>query len=193
MISFDSDWSLFLDRDGVINKKRENDYVKCWEEFFFIPGSVEAIASFSKKFNFIGLVTNQKGVGLGLMTELDLNDIHLNMLKATQKSGGRIDEIFYCTDVDDNSNNRKPKIGMAIKAKNKFPRIDFTKSIMVGDQLSDMEFGRNAGMINVFLGISDFKVDFPSSLIDYQFENLFDFSLSLPNLTADKSTHQIEK
>ena len=192
MINIDSDWSLFLDRDGVINKKRENDYVKCLDEFLFIPGSIEAIASFSKNFSFIGLVTNQKGVGLGLMTEQDLYDIHFNMHKEIQKSGGRIDEIFYCTDVDDNSNNRKPKTGMALQAKNKFPRIDFTKSIMVGDQLSDMEFGRNAGMINVFLGISDFKVDFPSSFIYYQFENLLDFSLSLPTLIVDKSSYKIE-
>ena len=180
--NIDTNWTLFLDRDGVINEKRHNDYVKRWEEFKFIPGSIAAITSLSTIFSFIGVVTNQRGVGLGLMTEYDLKDIHLNMQMALQKSGGRIDEIFYCTDVDDNSNNRKPKIGMALQAKHKFPNIDFAKSIMVGDQLSDMEFGRNTGMINVFLGLSATKIDLPSSLIDYQFENLFDFSMAFPGL-----------
>ncbi len=180
--NIDRSWSLFLDRDGVINEKIESDYVKRWEEFRFIPGSIAAIASLSTIFSFIGIVTNQRGVGLGLMKEFDLKDIHLNMHLAIQKRGGRIDEIFYCADVNYDSNNRKPKTGMALQAKNKFPKIDFTKSIMVGDQLSDMEFGRNAGMVNIFLGLSDIKVDLPSSLIDYKFENLFDFSLALPSL-----------
>ena len=187
MIKIDSNWSIFLDRDGVINEKRDNDYVKCWEEFKFIPGSIEAIANFSTIFSFIGVVTNQRGVGRGLMKEFDLKNIHLNMLMEIQKSGGKIDEIFYCTDVDNNSNNRKPKIGMALQAKLKFPKIDFAKSIMVGDQFTDMEFGRNAGMINVFTGLTNSKVDFPSYLIDYQFQDLFDFSSALPNLNIARS------
>jgi histidinol-phosphate phosphatase family protein len=182
MTKFDSSWSIFLDRDGVINEKRENDYVKCWEEFKFIPGSIDAIKSFTNIFSFIGVITNQRGVGLGLMSENDLKGIHLNMIKEIQKSGGKIDEIFYCIDVDKDSDNRKPKIGMALQAKLKFPRIDFAKSIMVGDQLSDMEFGRSAGMINVFLGLPNNKVILQSSLIDYKFENIFDFSLALKNL-----------
>ena len=192
MIKIDSDWSLFLDRDGVINEKRNNDYVKTWDEFKFIPRSIEAIASFSTFFSFIAIVTNQRGVGLGLMTEDKLKEVHLNMLKEIQKSGGKIDEIFYCTDINDDSNNRKPKIGMALQAKIKFPSIDFAKSIMVGDQLSDMEFGRKVGMINVYIGLSINKIDLPSCLIDYQFKNLFDFSLALPNLNTASSLMHLE-
>ena len=100
MIKIDSNWCIFLDRDGVINEKRDNDYVKCWEEFKFIPGSIEAIANFSNIFSFIGVVTNQRGVGLGLMKEFDLENVHLNMLEEIQKSGGKIDGIFYCIDVE---------------------------------------------------------------------------------------------
>ena len=185
-IKIESDWSLFLDRDGVVNEKKENDYVKSWEEFKFIPGSIEAIANFSNIFSFIGVVTNQRGVGRGLMKEFDLKNIHLNMLMEIQKSGGRIDEIFYCTDVDNNSSSRKPKIGMALQAKLKFPLIDFAKSIMAGDQLSDMEFGRNAGMVNVFIGKSSIKNSKTQSLIDYQFESLLSFSKALINKPVDK-------
>lgn len=186
MIKIDSNWCIFLDRDGVINEKRDNDYVKCWEEFKFIPGSIEAIANFSNIFSFIGVVTNQRGVGLGLMKEFDLENVHLNMLEEIQKSGGKIDGIFYCIDVDSNSNNRKPQIGMALQAKNKFPIIDFTKSIMVGDQFSDMEFGRNAGMINVFIGKDSIRNSKTQSLVDYQFENLFNFSLALTIQSSGK-------
>ena len=65
MFSFkiDKTWTLFLDRDGVINVKRDNDYVKNWEEFVFINGSIKAISRLTKVFGRIIIVTNQRGVG----------------------------------------------------------------------------------------------------------------------------------
>ena len=91
----DKNWTLFLDRDGVINKKRENDYVKTWREFSFIDGALEAISRLSNIFGKIIVVTNQRGVGKGIMTELQLLSIHDKLTKAVNQSAGRIDKIYY--------------------------------------------------------------------------------------------------
>ena len=137
----DTSWSLFLDRDGVINKKLEDDYVKSWDEFSFKVGTLEALAELRKVFGHIFIVTNQRGVGLGKMTEEVLNEIHSNMLFEIEEASGKIDKVYYCVDTDNNSPYRKPNIGMGLMAKQDFPEIDFSKSIMVGDSISDMEFG----------------------------------------------------
>ena len=151
-IYFDNSWSLFLDRDGVINEKLENDYVKCWAEFKFKDGALEAIAGLGQIFGRVIVVTNQRGVGLGCMTEEILNKIHDNMLAKVVSVSGRIDKVYYCTGVDDSSKCRKPNIGMGLRAKKDFPEIEFSKSIIVGDSISDIEFGNNIGMKTVFIG-----------------------------------------
>jgi histidinol-phosphate phosphatase family protein len=125
---------------------RVNDYVKDWSEFEFMPGILKALASWSAQFKYIIIVTNQRGIGRGLMTEEDLTDIHRRMVAEISKNGGRIDRIYYCADVDVDNPDRKPNIGMALKAKADFPDIDFSKSVMVGDSDSDMEFGIKSGM-----------------------------------------------
>jgi histidinol-phosphate phosphatase family protein len=138
--------TLFLDRDGVINKHRPSDYVKDWNEFEFIPGILEELSLFSNYFRYIIVVTNQRGVGKGLMTEEKLNEIHRKMIAVVAEHGGRIDKIYYCTALSDTDPNRKPNTGMALQAKQDFPDIDFSKSVMVGDSESDKIFAQNAGM-----------------------------------------------
>jgi len=145
-IKFDKSWSLFLDRDGVINEKIENNYIKNWSEFSFTYKARESLAILSTFFNKIFIVTNQRGVGKGLMTEKDLILIHKKMLKSIKAKSGRIDNIYYCIDILDSSEFRKPNIGMALKAKTDFPSIDFRKSVMVGDSETDMIFGKTLGM-----------------------------------------------
>jgi D-glycero-D-manno-heptose 1,7-bisphosphate phosphatase len=142
-----TDWTLFLDRDGVINKKIDNNYVKNWESFEFLPGVYEALEIFSRVFERIIIVTNQRGVGFGLMSKNTLDDIHLKMTKKIIENGGRIDSVFICTETDDSSICRKPNVGMAIQAKLRYPEIDFLKSIMIGDSNSDVLFGRKLGMV----------------------------------------------
>ena len=150
--NIDKSWSLFLDRDGVINKKRDNDYVKSIEELELLPGALSAISVLSKYFGKIFIVTNQQGIGKELMTEEDLALIHQHLISQIQENGGRIDGVYHAPHlVAENSEMRKPKIGMAVKAKQEFPAVDFKKSIMVGDSKSDMEFGKNAGMTNVMI------------------------------------------
>ncbi|MGB1248951.1 MAG: D-glycero-alpha-D-manno-heptose-1,7-bisphosphate 7-phosphatase [Chitinophagales bacterium] len=146
-LSIDESWTLFLDRDGVINRKLEGDYVKTWEEFEFLPDVQRTIRYLSAFFGRVVVVTNQQGVGKELMTKHDLHDIHDKMLAAIEEEGGSIDRVYYCPDLEeDESPCRKPEIGMAMWAKRDFPEIDFSKSIMIGDSMTDLQFGANLGM-----------------------------------------------
>ncbi len=174
-IKFDKTWTLFLDRDGVINKKRKNNYVKTWDEFSFIEGSVKAVTWLSKIFGKIIVVTNQRGVGRGLMTEFDLITIHKCMTDEIEKESGRIDKIYYCTDILDTSDCRKPNTGMAAKAKFDFPDIDFKKSVIVGDSFSDMLFGEKLGMKRVLISVLD-EFKGRSKDFDNSFPSLYHFS-----------------
>lgn len=180
-IKIDKTWSLFLDRDGVINLHYPNDYVKKWDEFYFLEGVLESLKTISNRFRRILIVTNQQGVGKGLMSEDDLKFIHAEMLKEVRKYGGRIHMIYAATDIVANDfwQLRKPEIGMANRAKKDFPEIDFAKSIMVGDSITDMQFGKNAGMITVFVGDKKKLTKKDKLLIDDYCESLSDFASSL--------------
>lgn len=173
------DWTLFLDRDGVINVEKKEDYIRNWGEFEFYKESLEALPILANKFKTIVIVTNQKGIGKGLMTHEDLAFIHQNMVDKISQVGGRIDHIFYCPDLDNHSPNRKPQPGMAYQAKTKFPSIDFNKSIMVGNRSSDMHFGKNATLHTVFLATTHPETEFPNPLIDYRFDHLLTFAKSI--------------
>ena len=175
----DQTWTLFLDRDGVINHEKEMDYVYRYSEFVFYDGAREALKILSSYFGKIVLVTNQRGVGRGFMTEEDLLDIHQKMLADIQAAGGRIDEIFYCTAIDNEHPNRKPNPGMAHLAQKKFPLIDFKKSIVVGNNLSDMSFGRNAGMFTVHVRTTHPELKLPHEWIDLSFADLYAFAKAL--------------
>ncbi|MEM6801858.1 MAG: HAD family hydrolase [Bacteroidota bacterium] len=176
----DTSWTLFLDRDGVINVKRDNDYVKNWGEFIFLEGVLEALPIFAEKFGRIIVVTNQRGVGRKLMSIEDLEDVHRRMLEKIEGAGGRIDQIFYCPDLAENDTRgwRKPKAGMAFAAQEMFGEIEFQKSLIIGDSISDMEFGKNAGMHTVWLSNKDMALEH-KSLIDAKIETLIQYAQHL--------------
>ncbi|MBU1011983.1 MAG: HAD family hydrolase [Bacteroidetes bacterium] len=156
----DKSWTLFLDRDGVINRRIKDDYVKSIAEFVFLEKVPESLEKLTKLFGRIFIVTNQQGVGKGLINLSDLQIIHTFMLNEIEKAGGKIDQVFFCPELNEtNHPDRKPQIGMALKAKGEFPEIDFSKSIMVGDSISDIEFGKNAGMRTVFVSAKHKKND----------------------------------
>ncbi len=143
---------LFLDRDGVINKRKVDDYITKWEDFEFLPGVLEALEIFTKYFYRVIIVTNQQGIGKKIMTADELEFIHSKLKETVSKHRGRIDAIYYCPMLRDASNNcRKPNTSMAIQAQNQFPEINFAESIMIGDTSADMEFGKNAGMLRILL------------------------------------------
>lgn len=175
-LNINKSWTLFLDRDGVINKKLDNDYVKHWMDFEFLDGVLDAMKILNGKFGHIVVVTNQQGIGKGLYRTEDLELIHKNMLYEIDYLGGRIDKVYFSPYLNSaNHPTRKPGTGMGLAAKQDFPAIDFSKSIIVGDSMSDMEFGRALGMKTAF--ISEEKIT--NSKIDFNFPSLVEFSLSL--------------
>lgn len=180
-LTISNNWTLFIDRDGVINKEKKEQYILNYAEFEFYENAKKAFAIFNKYFGLIILVTNQRGVGRGLMQLKDLENIHNNMLHEIEEANGRIDKIYFCTDTDNNSPNRKPNAGMAFMAKRDFANINFSQSLMVGNKLSDMQFGRNAGVQTVFLSTTNPEVEFPNALIDYRFNDLYEFALAIEN------------
>jgi histidinol-phosphate phosphatase family protein len=171
----DQRWTLFLDRDGVINQEKENSYVFHYGEFVFYDQVKEALQICASVFGRIIIVTNQRGVGKGMMTAEDLQLIHDKMIAEIVLAGGRIDRIYYADSLRDDHPDRKPNPGMAFAAKNDFPEIDFSRALMVGNNLSDMEFGRNAGMYTVFLTTTDPDQPLPHDAIDLAFNSLYDF------------------
>jgi histidinol-phosphate phosphatase family protein len=146
----DASWTLFLDRDGVINERILSGYVTSSSEFRFTPGAPEAIARLSCLFKHVFVVTNQQGIAKGLMTEKQLQEIHIMMHNEVEKVGGKITQTYYAPGISSPDNQmRKPNPGMAYQAKRHFPEVDFTKSVMVGDTDSDMLFGQRLGMRTV--------------------------------------------
>jgi D-glycero-D-manno-heptose 1,7-bisphosphate phosphatase len=174
------DWTLFLDRDGVINRKIEGDYVKNWSQFEFIEGVIEGLRILRQIFGRIIIVTNQRGIGRGFMTEEDLKNIHDNMGRILKENGIIIDGIYYCPHDYEKEicNCRKPKPGLAYKAKADFPEIDFQRSFMVGDSLSDMEFGKALGMTTVFI-VRSSDAENPDGLVDFVFNSLLQLGIQL--------------
>ncbi len=177
--SIDKSWTLFLDRDGVINEDKVGSYIFNPDEFHFMKGAPDFFKKLTEKFGHIIVVTNQRGVGRGLMTEDDLTAIHEKMTTAIKAVGGKIDGIYYAPAIVNNDPIRKPNPGMAFKAKADFPAIDLSKSIMVGNKHSDMLFGKNAGMYTVFVASTNPEVPFPHPDIDLRFDLLEDFVKAL--------------
>lgn len=137
---------ILLDRDGVINKKsKRGDYVKKWDEFSFLPGSIEAIKLLNDKGYKIFIISNQPGIAKGKMTEEDLNLIHKKMQQELKSSGAKIDGIYCCPHGwDDGCNCRKPKPGLLFKVSREH-FFDLTKSIFIGDDKRDIEAGEKVG------------------------------------------------
>jgi histidinol-phosphate phosphatase family protein len=170
---------LFLDRDGVINIERPGDYVKNISEFTFTEKAPEAIAILTRKFRHLFVVTNQRGAGRGVMSINDLQKVHDYMLSEIERAGGKISGIYFCTDTDTSTINRKPNTGMAFQAQRDFPDIDFRQSVMVGNSKSDMEFGNKLGMYTVLVGDKYPEEHKIYKEIDAYYENLYKFAENL--------------
>jgi len=148
--NIDPTWCLFLDRDGVINKRKIGGYIQKIDEFHFLDKVPETIAQLSKHFLYIFVVTNQQGIGKKLMTANDLHKIHQYMMDKIATYGGNITKCYYAPNLNSENNMlRKPNTGMAKLAKQDYPEINFLKSIMVGDSDSDILFGQRMGMKTV--------------------------------------------
>jgi histidinol-phosphate phosphatase family protein len=171
-------WTLFLDRDGVINEKIPDNYVKNFNDFIFCGGFLDVFSRIVLKFDYIFIVTNQQGIGKKLMSVKDLEVIHDKMLYSINNAGGRIDKIYFCPHLKDaNCICRKPKPGMAYMAKKDFPGIDFCKSILVGDSIIDMEFGKNFGAKTILINNN---ANFDNA--DYKIINFYELEILIDSL-----------
>lgn len=161
-----------------MNDEKYEDYIHTWEEFKFYKGVKEAFEIFNKRLGVIVIITNQRGVAKGLTKIEDLHLIHNNMKAEIEAAGGRIDNIYVCTDME--SENRKPNPGMGLQAIKDFPEIDLSKSLMIGNTLSDMRFGRNLGVaINIFLPTTHKEVPLDHADIDLVFDDLISIAKAL--------------
>ena len=179
----DRRWTLFLDRDGVINQKKEADYVRHPDEFIFLPNVQDALALLSGLFSRIIVLTNQQGIGKGLMTENKLDAIHHYMRRQVREAGGRIDGVYHCPHLEsDNCDCRKPKAGLFLQAHRDFPGIDPSCCVMVGDAPSDIALANSQCWVSVGL------TDRPESLPGAQFYirqlvDLYELITNQPNHT----------
>jgi histidinol-phosphate phosphatase family protein len=148
----DSSWTLFIDRDGVINERRFDGYVLSKEDFVFKNEVLQVSKSLFSKFKYVILVTNQQCVGKGLIAMEDLDNIHEYMLDKLNQNSAHIDLILVAPELKGTQpEKRKPSPTLGYIAREKFGDINFSKSIMVGDTDSDIDFGRNLGMKTVLV------------------------------------------
>lgn len=164
--------ALFLDRDGVINIEKEGSYILNPSELHFYEGALEAIAKARQYFGRILVVTNQRGIGKGLMTETDLQSVHDTIQEALKGYGGSIDRFYHAPALHSDDPLRKPNTGMAELARQEFPEINFAGSVMIGNNYSDMQFGKRMGMKTIFLHTTNPPQKMPNEWIDEQYDSL---------------------
>ena len=152
LVQVDVSWTLFLDRDGVINERVFGGYILKYSDFQFKEGVLESSKELFDKFGRVIVVTNQQCVAKGLISQVDLASMHEKMVHEFQIAGAQLDRVYAALELKgDEPFMRKPHSKMAELAKGDFPEIDFSKSIMVGDTDGDLCFGENLGMKTVLI------------------------------------------
>lgn len=138
--------AIFFDRDGIVNRRMAGDYIRNAGEFELLPGIAQGLADLHAKGFRAVVITNQRGIALGLMSHADLAAVHERMQDELRSATGHVfDAIYYCPhDHADNCACRKPKPGMILQAGNDLD-IDLARSWMIGDTESDIEAGLAAG------------------------------------------------
>jgi D-glycero-D-manno-heptose 1,7-bisphosphate phosphatase len=171
--------TVFLDRDGVVNTKMpEGQYVTRWSEFCPLPGVVEAIAAMKRAGMRVIVVSNQRGIALGRFTEDNVRDIHSKFQQMLNAHGTSVDGFYFCPHDLAQCNCRKPLPGLFEQALTDHPGIRAETSVMIGDSISDMEFGRHLGMMTVFIHGDPARqkpgAEAAGALADMRAESLFD-------------------
>jgi histidinol-phosphate phosphatase family protein len=142
--------SVFVDRDGVIVRNRE-DYVKAWDEVELLPGAVDALARLSKSGRRVFVVTNQSAVGRGLISRDALDDIHARIADEVAELGGRIEAFIVCPHhPDENCDCRKPSPGLLVIARDRYG-VDLDRTVMIGDHETDLEAASRAGVDSILV------------------------------------------
>lgn len=135
----------------MINRRLPGDYVRAWEQFRFLPGARAGMRLLREAGYLLVVFTNQRGIARGLMSEADLAEVHRRMQEELARAGAAVDAIFHCPhDVDAACECRKPRPGMLAQALERFA-IDRSRSLVVGDALSDLEAGRAVGIPGILV------------------------------------------
>ena len=143
--------TIFLDRDGVINENLNNDYVKRWDEFKFLPKAKEAIKILTDADWSIIIISNQAGIGRGIVSAQAVEKINTRMIDEIERCGGKVKAVYYCPHrPDENCECRKPKPGMLLRAAREFG-IELSKSYLIGDSITDIQAGAQAGCTTVLV------------------------------------------
>jgi D-glycero-D-manno-heptose 1,7-bisphosphate phosphatase len=144
--------AIFIDRDGVVNRKApEGKYITCWKEVEFLPGVFDAVRRLNRAGYLVILITNQRAVAKNKLSEAKLREIHEKMLKAFEAKGALINAVYYCPhEIEVHCACRKPKPGMLLRAA-KEHSVDLAASWMLGDSVSDVLAGKAAGCRTVWL------------------------------------------
>jgi D-glycero-D-manno-heptose 1,7-bisphosphate phosphatase len=144
--------TVFLDRDGVLNEKMpEGGYVASRADFHVLPGVPEAIARLNSAGARVIVVSNQRGIALGLYTAAEVKAIHADFERLLKAHGAHIDAFFICPHDRGQCNCRKPLPGLFEQAQARFPGISAATSVMIGDTPADIEFGRRLDMATIFI------------------------------------------
>lgn len=153
--------AAFLDRDGTINLKApEGQYIEGPDELVLLPGAARAVRCLNDAGVRVVVVTNQRGIALGAMTESDLAAVHRRLAQLLDaQAGARLDGVLHCPHERGSCLCRKPAAGMLEQALRRWPDIDLGASWMVGDAASDIEAGRRAGTATVALSLDDVGAD----------------------------------
>jgi D-glycero-D-manno-heptose 1,7-bisphosphate phosphatase len=167
--------AIFFDRDGVINARILGGYVRHWNEFELLPGVIETLREVKRRGYLAIIITNQRGVGMGIMSEAQLHAVHEEMQRAMEREAGvKFDDIFFCTDADKSSTRRKPSPAMLLEAAEKW-NIDLANSWMIGDSMSDIEAGTRAGTKTAFL-VTQHSEEIPTATkIIHRLEEILSF------------------
>lgn len=144
--------TVFLDRDGVLNEKMpEGRYVESCGDLRVLAGVPEAIGRLNAAGLRVIVVSNQRGAALGLYTAADVVAIHAAFQSVLAAAGAHVDGFYFCPHDKCECNCRKPLPGMFELAVRDFPEVMAATSVMIGDSLSDIEFGKRLGMLTVFI------------------------------------------
>jgi len=187
--------TVFLDRDGVLNEKMpEGQYVRSWSEFHILQGVPEAIGRLNRAGLRVLVVSNQRGIALGRYTAEDVRAIHSEFQAVLNRRGARIDGFYFCPHDKSECNCRKPLPGLFEQAVADFPEVRAETCVMIGDSVSDIDFGRRLGMHTIFLEGDKSRrkpgADTERGLADWRFSSLPE---AVDALLEDSHDHSDER
>ena len=184
--------TVFLDRDGVINRHRPGDYVKCWDEFHFLPGARRAMAQLTAAGIRLLVVTNQACVGKGIVSWAMMQEIHARMMQEVASAGGWIDAVLCCPHLPDaRCDCRKPAPGLLRRAQEEYG-VDLSRAILVGDSVKDVQAAAAVEMpaIMVLCGAGK-TADLEGMSLTYRTASDLDHAAQLI-LTGEVAVHEVQ-